>query len=128
MQPFLPNDAMSNFYNLEDSSKFYDLVMQLWDEYEKKLNLNLHIIKYEDIVNEFDISIKKLLKFLNINWSDDLKNFHLTAKKRGIINTPSFNQVNMPIYTQSISRWKNYGYKFSELNFKLNKWINKFNY
>ena len=128
MQPFLPNDAMSNFYNLEDSSKFYDLVMQLWNEYEKKLNLNLHIIKYEDIVNEFDISIKKLLKFLNINWSDDLKNFHLTAQKRGIINTPSFNQVNMPIYTQSISRWKNYGYKFSELNFKLNKWINKFNY
>ena len=102
--------------------------MQLWEEYEKKLNLNLHIIKYEEVVNNFDRSIKKLLNFLNIQWSDDLKNFHLTAQKRGIINTPSFNQVNMPIYTQSISRWKNYSNKFSELNFKLNKWINKFNY
>ena len=27
MQPFLPNDAMSNFYNLKDASNFYDLIM-----------------------------------------------------------------------------------------------------
>ena len=41
MQPFLPNDAMSNFYNLKDASNFYDLIMNLWDKYQQNLNLNL---------------------------------------------------------------------------------------
>ena len=48
--------------------------------------------------------------------------------KRGIINTPSYNQVNLPIYKKSISRWKNYRENFSDINSNLEKWINKFKY
>tara|TARA_B100002052_G_scaffold207821_1_gene189905 strand:- start:139 stop:525 length:387 start_codon:yes stop_codon:yes gene_type:complete len=128
MQPFLPNDAMSNFYNLKDASNFYDLIMNLWDKYQQNLNLNLQIIKYEDVVNNFDNSIKKLLKFLDVEWTNDVRNFYLTASKRGIINTPSYNQVNKPLYKDSISRWKNYIDKFSDIDFKLEKWVKKFNY
>ena len=128
MQPFLPNDAMSNFYNLKDSSNFYDQVMSLWEIYQKSLNLNLHTIKYEDLVNNFDNTVKKLLIFLGVEWSDKLRNFHLTASKRGMINTPSINQVNMPLYNKSILRWKNYSDKFSNNNFILEKWIKKFDY
>ena len=128
MQPFLPNDAMSNFYNLKDSSNFYDQVMTLWEIYQKSLILNLHTIKYEDLVNDFDNTIKKLLKFLGVEWSDDLRNFNLTASKRGMINTPSINQVNMPLYNKSILRWKNYSNKFSNQILVLEKWIKKFDY
>ena len=128
MQPFLPNEAMSNFYNLKDTSDFYDLVMNLWDKYEKNLNIDLHIIKYEDVVDNFDVSIKKLLRFLNLDWTDELKNFYLTASKRGMINTPSYNQVNTPLYKKSVLRWKNYSDKFDDINLKLEKWIKKFEY
>ncbi len=128
MQPFLPNDAMSNFYNLKDASHFYDLIMNLWDKYQQNLNLNLQIIKYEDVVNDFDNSIKKLLKFLNVEWKNDLRFFYLSASKRGIINTPSYNQVNKPLYKESIFRWKNYSDKFSNIDIKLDKWVKKFNY
>ncbi len=128
MQPFLPSNAMSNFYNLKDASNFYDLIMNLWDKYQQNLNLNLKIIKYEDVVNNFDSSIKELLKFLDVEWTNDLRNFYLTASKRGIINTPSFNQVNKPLYKDSISRWKNYSDKFSDIDFKLERWVKKFNY
>tara|TARA_Y100000996_G_C22545079_1_gene651485 strand:+ start:830 stop:2431 length:1602 start_codon:yes stop_codon:yes gene_type:complete len=128
MQPFLPNDAMSNFYNLEDASEFYDLVMNLYEKYQENLNLNLHIVKYEEVVNDFDNSLKKILKFLNLNWNDELRNFHLTASKRGIINTPSYNQVNKPLYNQSIFRWKNYSEKLTNVSFKLEKWLKKFEY
>ena len=128
MQPFLPNDAMSNFYNLKDSSHFYNQVMNLWEIYQKSLILNLHTIKYEDLVNNFDNTVKKLLRFLHVEWSDELRNFHLTASKRGMINTPSINQVNMPLYNNSILRWKNYSDKFSNDNLILEKWIKKFDY
>tara|TARA_Y100000768_G_scaffold388742_1_gene386711 strand:+ start:2678 stop:4279 length:1602 start_codon:yes stop_codon:yes gene_type:complete len=128
MQPFNINNAMSNFYNLKDTMEFYNLVMSLWDKYQQSLNLDLHIIKYEDVVNNFDNTIKKLIKFLNLEWDDELKNFYITASKRGIINTPSYNQVNSPIYKKSIARWKNYREKFSGINSELEKWINKFQY
>ncbi len=128
MQPFLPSNAMSNFYNLKDASNFYDLIMNLWDKYQQNLNLNLKTIKYEDVVNNFDTSIKGLLKFLDVEWTNDLRNFHLTASKRGIINTPSYNQVNKPLYKESISRWKNYSDKFSDIDLKLERWVKKFNY
>ncbi len=128
MQPFQPNDAMSNFFNLRDTSEFYDLVMELWKKYEDNLNLDLHIVKYENVVGDFESTIKNLIKFLNVDWSEDLKYFYLTARKRGIINTPSYNQVNMPLYKESISRWKNYRDKFSEVNSKLDKWVKIFGY
>ena len=128
MQPFLPNDAMSNFYNLEDAYEFYDLVMRLWENYTQILNINIHEVKYEDVVNNFDYTIKQLLKFLGTNWIEEVKNFYLTASKRGIINTPSYNQVNSPIYNKSINRWKNYHDKFSKFDLKLQNWTKKFKY
>ncbi len=128
MQPFVPNDAMSNFFNLEDTVKMYDLVMELWKRYEEILLLDISIVKYEDVVCNFDITIKKLIKFINVNWSEELKKFYLNASNRGIIHTPSYNQVNMPLYNQSILRWKNYSDKFSNLDLKLQKWIRIFGY
>lgn len=128
MQPFIPNDAMSNFYNLNDTAELYNLVMTLWEKYEKFLDIDKYNIKYEDVVTNFDQSLKSLLKFLSIPWSDELKDFHLTAQKRGMINTPSYNQVNTPIYSKSISRWKNYSNKFSKFNFLLEKWSKNFGY
>jgi hypothetical protein len=128
MQPFVPNNAMSNFSNLYDATHLYDQVMQLWTKYEKVLNLQVHTIKYEDIVNNFDFTIKNLLKFLQLDWNNDLKEFYKTAEKRGIINTPSYNQINKPLYSRSIQRWKNYEDKFSETKKILDKWVVKFNY
>tara|TARA_Y100000766_G_scaffold123279_1_gene105863 strand:+ start:215 stop:523 length:309 start_codon:yes stop_codon:yes gene_type:complete len=102
--------------------------MSLWDKYQQNLSLNLFTIKYEDVVNDFDNSIKNLLKFLEVDWTNDMKNFYLTASKRGVINTPSYNQVNKPLYKESILRWKNYSEKFSDIDFKLEKWAKKFEY
>jgi len=128
MQPFIPNDAMSNFYNLKDSADLYDLIMELWKKYNQILTLNTHIVKYESVVNYFDDTMKELINFLNIEWSNELKNFHLTAQKRGIIHTPSYDQVNQPLYKQSILKWKNYSDQFLETNAKLSKWAEIFKY
>ena len=67
-----------------------------------------------------------MIKFLNINWEENLKNFQLTAIQRSKINTPSYNQVIKPLNSESIDRWKKYDeIKFSQ---KLNNWVKYFNY
>lgn len=128
MQSFLPNPAMANFFNLSDTIYLYDLVMSLWEKYNDIFKLNVFTIKYEDTVLRFEDTIRDLLNFLNLDWSDNLKEFYKTAEKRGIINTPSYDQVSKPLYNQSINRWHNYQNKVVDQKFILDKWVRKFNY
>jgi tetratricopeptide (TPR) repeat protein len=128
MQQFELNPAMKNFTSLESSVILYDLVMQLWTIYKDAFSINCHFIKYEDLVTDFEKTTKEIFKFLEIDWSDSTKNFHITAKKRLNISTPSYNQITSPLYTRSISRWKNYEKEFKGLKNILDPWLDEFNY
>ena len=128
MQNFLLNNAMTNFLNLEDSAKLYNQVMILWELYNNKLKINFHMIRYEDLIENFETEVKKLLNYLGVDWSNKVTEFYKTSKKRGMLNTPSYNQVSQPLYTKSIGRWKNYQDQFQDISPILDKWIKKFSY
>jgi len=124
---FTMNDAMINFLDLKDSVSFYNSVFNLFEQFEREINLGYHIIKYEDLVNNFKETLVKLLKYINLNYEKKLENFYSTAKKRGKIHTPSYSQVIQPIYNTSINRY----IKFENAKFikpLLKKWINRFGY
>ncbi len=124
---FKMNDAMVNFLTLDDTINFYNEVLNLFDFYNKHLELDQILIKYENIVNDFPNQVMLLLKFLGLNYEKKLEKFYITAKKREKISTPSYNQVINPLYASSIGRWSNYE-KVRKSKSKLRKWINKFNY
>ena len=128
MQSFTPNDAMSNMLSINDASNLYDRTMHLFKIYEKILNLKLYEVKYEDVINNFQSTIKGLLKFLEIEWTDNLNEFYKTAENKRIISTPSYDQVNKPLYNKSIGRWKNYEDKFIDTSKVFEKWNKEFNY
>ena len=128
MQQFSLNPAMKNFLTLESSAFLYDLVMQLWKVYHENFKINLHIIKYENIIENFDQTVKDVLNFLSVDWSSDYKDFYKIAQKRTNIMTPSYSQVTSPIYKSSLNRWKNYENKFEKSKTYLDKWIKEFNY
>ena len=128
MQSFKLNDAMSNFLNLKDTSNLYNQVMDLWTKYVEIFDLKYHEIKYEDIVSDFDASIKKILSFLDLDWSDAVLDFYKTAEKRKLISTPSYDQVNKPIYSKSVFKWKNYEKNLSEIIPSLKPWLTRFKY
>ena len=128
MQSFTPNDAMLNMLTIDDASNLYNQTMQLWKIYERILDIKFHKIKYEDVVNNFEPTIKGLITFLGLDWSDKLKDFYKTAEKKRIISTPSYDQVNNPIYDKSIGRWKNYEDKFTNTGKIFETWNKEFNY
>ena len=94
----------------------------------QKYQISVHTIKYEEIVDNFDLSISSLLNFLNLDWNNRLKEFYKTAAKRTMINTPSSNQVIKPLYKNSIERWKNYKNQFNDCNPNLEKWVSNLKY
>jgi len=104
------------------------LVMHLWNIYTANFSINCHIIRYEDLVTNFEIETKKIFNYLELEWNDNIKNFYLTAKNRTDISTPSYDQITSPIYSRSISRWNNYEKRFQNAKKHLDKWVKKFNY
>ncbi len=124
---FKINEAMIHFLNWSDTLNFYNNVFQLFESYEKELDLTYYQIKYEDVVTNFKKNISDLLEYLELDYEENLINFNNTAKKRSKILTPSYTQVIKPLYTTSIGRWKNYKDRISPDLF-LEKWIKRFNY
>ena len=127
-QSFEPNNAMSNFRSLDSASKIYDLTMSVWLDYKKKLKINYITSKYEDLIEDFDSHILKVLNFLDVTWDENIKNYRNTAHKRAKINTPSSSQVVQPLYKSSIAKWKNYENYFTHSKKYLDKWRNYFKY
>ena len=128
MQTFKLNDAMANFLDLDQSAKLYAAVMELWSVYQQKLDLDVHVLKYEDLVQDFEGTCKPLISFLGLEWDDNLHNYQETALGRSNIKTPSYNQVTQPLYKQASRRWTNYRKQMEPVLPVLQPWIEAFGY
>ena len=127
-QSFAPNSAMANLVSLKSSSIMYDQVMNAWDIYKNNLPLVFITSKYENLIEDFEGRILKILDFLGVGWDENVKNYRKTALERGKINTPSSSQVVQPLYKSSIEKWKNYEKYFEDCHQYLEKWISYFDY
>ena len=52
--------------------------------------------------------MRPLIDFLGLDWRDDLLDHRRTAKDRGVISTPSYNQVTQKLYGDAALRWERY--------------------
>ena len=77
---------------------------------------------------KFSIVSWLILSFLDLDWSDAVLDFYKTAEKRKLISTPSYDQVNKPIYSKSVFKWKNYEKNLSEIIPTLKPWLTRFKY
>jgi len=128
MQDFELNDAMANFLNLDDAAHLYDAVMKLWTQYTSIFSINYHEVKYENLIENFEPTVRSILNFLELSWNDSVLNYLITAKKRDRIATPSYYQITKPIYSYAIGRWQRYKKQTSNIYPILEGWIKKFNY
>ncbi|MDA9783652.1 tetratricopeptide repeat protein [Gammaproteobacteria bacterium] len=128
MQNFKLNPAMANMVELERVADFYCTAMKILTLSQERYSLDIHRIRYEELVVDFKGSISNLLTFLNLKWEEELKNYQKTALARGKINTPSYTQVIKPIYKTSSYRWKNYEEYLEPYKSRLAPWIREYGY
>jgi hypothetical protein len=119
---------MANFTTLEKTVNFYDKVMNGFRIYTEQLNINYTTIRYEDLLNDFQGTATDILRFLDLDWQEELHDYRETAMRRGYISTPSASQVIQPIYKSSMRRWENYRSHFQEHMSKLDQWIKYWQY
>ena len=91
-----------NETELVEYYKLYRKIMTFWNE---KLNQKILNIKYEDLIRDNIINIKKIINFCGLDWNEKCLNHH---KNNMPIKTLSLNQANKPIYKTSINSSKNF--------------------
>lgn len=128
MQAFAPNPAMAQFTDIESSARFYDRVFRLWEHYCAVLPLDVHAIRYEDVVGGFRPAVESLLDFLGTGWDDRVLEYDRNAKERIQTRTPSYSQVTEKIYTTSRGRWHNYRKHLEPVLPILSPWAEKHGY
>ena len=128
MQSFLVNQAMANFFTLENTARTYAKVMGLWQNFERMLPLNYRRIRYEDMVEDLEGETRMLLDFLGVGWDDAVLDHVEHARRRGVINTPSYHQVTQPVYRDAKFRWKRYARELEPVMPILRPYIELFGY
>ena len=128
MQNFTVNSSMANFFTLEDTARLYAKVMSLWGKCADFLKLDFHVIRYEDLVGDFESETRKMLNFLGVEWHEAVREFAAHARARGKILTPSYHQVTQEIYQHATYRWQRYRDEFEGFRELLEPFVTDFGY
>jgi hypothetical protein len=118
MQRFKINDAMVHFLDLSETLRIYRAVMELWLHYRGALTLSWTEYRYEDLVENFEATLRELLTFIGLEWRAEVDRYRDLAKT-GTITTPSYRDVTSEVYGRAVGRWRAYepliGPKFEAL-------------
>jgi tetratricopeptide (TPR) repeat protein len=105
---FMQSFGLVNFSDLEAAADYYDAMMSIWSATRETLGLNVHTAVYEQLVADPEATLRPLVQFLGLEWNDAVLDHARTAKARGTIVTPSYDQVTEPVNTRAVGRWKRY--------------------
>jgi Tfp pilus assembly protein PilF len=123
---FALTNAAMDFTSLERAAWHYDAMMRVIESALERLPLNVHVIHYEMLVNDFDAQTRAICEFAGLEWTEALRNFDRTARKRGV-STASAGQVRKGLYDGS-KQWERYAEYLKPVRPILQPWIDKFGY
>jgi len=92
-------------YDLKDLAGYYNNYVELMNHWNKVLPNQILSINYEDVVNNFEESVRDILEYCKIPFEKECLEFY---KSKRSVKTPSAEQVRQPIYTSGMDYWKNY--------------------
>lgn len=126
-QRFTINAAMAQFLDLERAGAYYDQIMSLFELCRERLDLDLHEVRYEDVVADLEGAARALCSFLGVSFEASMLDYRKTALSRHIA-TPSARQVIQPLYNRSVGRWRRYEKELEPVLPVLTPWVERFGY
>ena len=96
----------NNFiYDLHHLGVYARSVARLMEHWKSVLDLRIHDVVYEELVNDQERVTRDLLGFLGLGWHDDCLSFHESGRAT---LTASAYQVQQKMYDTSIGRYQHY--------------------
>jgi len=97
--------AYAHSYDLADLGKYYNAYLDLMAHYDTVLPGKIHRIDYEQLVEQPEAEIRKLLAYLALPFEAQCLRFYENERA---VRTSSSEQVRMPIFKHSLGSWRRY--------------------
>jgi tetratricopeptide (TPR) repeat protein len=98
--------------NLDSIGTFYREYTALMKHWADVLPLDIHNVRYEELVASPETLGEELVSFCGIKWNADSLS---DRKQKSDVNTASMWQVREDIYTSSVHKWRNYEQELAPL-------------
>ncbi len=92
-------------YDLREIGGYWLLYRQLMDHWRRLLGPRLIEVGYEDLVSDFEPTVRRLLADCGLAWEEGCRQFHRVNRP---VHTASALQVRSRLYRSSIGRWQRY--------------------
>ena len=100
-------------YDLQELGRYYVAYRRLMRHWSETLPGGIHELQYEELVADPVQQTRRLLEFCGLDWEDACADFHANAAP---ITTASAAQVRRPLYSTSVSQWRNYATQLAPLH------------
>jgi len=92
-------------YGLEEIGRYYRDYVALMDHWDSVLPGKILCMQYEEVVNDFEYQVRRLLDFCELPFDDACLNFYRTNRS---VRTASSEQVRQPLYHSGLGQWRNF--------------------
>ena len=92
-------------YGLEEAGNYYRSYVKLMDHWEKVLPNKILRVNNEDLIEDLEGQVKRMLDFIQVPFEQECISFHETDRS---VRTASSEQVRQPINKKGMGRWKPY--------------------
>jgi tetratricopeptide (TPR) repeat protein len=92
-------------YGLEDIARYYRTYLELMQHWDQVLPGWILRVQYEDLVDDLDGNVRRILEFCGLPFEEQCLNFHTTARS---VRTASSEQVRQPLYREGLEQWKHF--------------------
>lgn len=112
---------------LESAAALYDCVMEITHELIEQLQLRVHVVQLERLIERFENEVGGVCTFLEISWSDRMREFASGARERGVA-TASGAQLSKGLNAGGVGEWRRYRQQLAPVLPTLDKWATRFGY
>ena len=110
-------------YGLEDIARYYRTYLELMTHWDRVLPGRVLRVHYEDVVDDLEGSVQRLLDFCGLELEPACLTFHQTARS---VRTASSEQVRQPIYRDGLEQWRHYERWLAPLREALGDAVNRY--
>jgi tetratricopeptide (TPR) repeat protein len=92
-------------YGLEAAAHYYRTYLELMTHWQAALPGSLLRVHYEDVVEDLEPNVRRILEFCGLDYEAACREFHETRRS---INSASSEQVRRPIFKDGMTDWRNF--------------------
>ena len=105
-------------YGLAEAGSYYNSYIKLMDHWDKVLPNKILRVNNEDVIDDLEGQVKRILNHLELPFEEECISFHKTNRS---IRTASSEQVRKPVNKDGMGRWKPYAKNLKPLLESLDK-------